>query len=126
MYSKSVLIFSLIFWVISLAAYSQDSAAGDANENGKPAIRKPMKDYGLKEYVYLSKDLPHVEEKSWRLVCQMPYNCHFQPWIRLRSAEGKRVDLNSSNALVLYLTKTETYQTSVGEQAYEARNCVSG
>jgi hypothetical protein len=29
------------------------------------------KDYGLKEYVRVSKDLPHSEDKPWKLVCAM-------------------------------------------------------
>ena len=86
----------------------------------------PMKDYGLKEYIYLSKDLPHSEKKEWRLVCHIPYNCHFQPWIQVEGPEGKKIALNSSNPLVLYLTDTEKYITRAGDQAYEAKNWISG
>ncbi|MFM9908881.1 MAG: hypothetical protein ACKVOW_06020, partial [Chitinophagaceae bacterium] len=84
------------------------------------------KDYGLKRYVYLSKDLPHTENKPWKLVCQMPYNCQFQPWIELETVEGKIISLNSSNPLVLYLTKTETVVTKKGKQSFEAKNWISG
>ena len=40
-----------------------------------------IKDFGLKEYVRTSKDLPHSENAPWKLVCTLPYNAHFQPWI---------------------------------------------
>jgi len=93
----------------------------------KELIKKStIKDYGLKEYVYLSKDLPHEENKPWNLVCQMPYNCHFQPWIELESKTGDSIHLNSSNPLVRYLTKTESFTTSGGHQIYEAKNWISG
>ena len=36
-----------------------------------------IKDYGLKEYIRLSKDLPHSEPAAWKLVCTMPYNCFY-------------------------------------------------
>jgi alpha-L-rhamnosidase len=86
----------------------------------------PMKDYGLKDYIYLSKDLPHSENKKWKLVCQMPYNCQFQPWIQAEGPEGRIIELNSSNPLVLYLTDTEKYTTTSGEQIYDAKNWISG
>ncbi|MCX6327192.1 MAG: discoidin domain-containing protein [Bacteroidia bacterium] len=109
------ILFYIIFF-ISLSAYPQ----------AKAPTHPPMKDYGLKEYIYLSKDLPRSENVPWRLVCQMPYNCHFQPWIQLESAEGKVIEFNSSNALVLYLTKTEKYTTISGDQTCEAKNWISG
>ena len=126
MNTKKALLFSAICCFISLAVYPQNSVQNNYGKTGKQAVHKPMKDYGLKEYIYLSKDLPHTEDKPWRLVCQMLYNCHFQPWIRLKGPEGKVISFNSSNALVLYLTKTENYKTTTGEQAYEARHWVSG
>jgi hypothetical protein len=85
-----------------------------------------IKDYGLKPYLHLSKDLPHVETNEWKLVCTMPYNCQFQAWIQLDSPKDKVIKFNSSNPLVLYLTKTETYTTEEGEQTAEAKNWISG
>ena len=85
-----------------------------------------IKDYGLKPYVRTSKQLPHMEDKPWKLVCTMPYNCHFQMWMELESEPGKQIQLNSSNPLVLYLTKTETYTTKAGPQIAEAENWLSG
>ena len=81
-----------------------------------------IKDYGQKNYVRVSKDLPHVEDKPWRLVCIMPYNCHFQPWIEVEAEAGQVIKLNSSNPLVLYLTRTESYTTRAGVQDYEAKH----
>jgi len=85
-----------------------------------------IKDYGQKNYVHLSKNLPHRASEPWRLVCTMPYNCHFQPWIEIEAEAGKVIAFNSSNPLVLFLTPTETYTTRAGSQGYEARNWVSG
>ncbi len=85
-----------------------------------------MKDYGRKEYVRVSKDLPHVESVPWRLVCTMPYNCHFQPSIEVEAEAGKVIAFNSTNPLVLYLTKTESVTTGAGVQDYEAKDWVSG
>jgi hypothetical protein len=45
-----------------------------------------MIDYGLKDYVYTSKDLPHVEAKPWKLVCQLPCNGQYAAWIQVKAA----------------------------------------
>ena len=92
MNSKTALLFCVICCLISFTANAQNSVQ-------ESPTHKPMKDYGLKEYIYLSKDLPHTEDKPWRLVCQMPYNCHFQPWIRLKSKEGEIINLNSEDLI---------------------------
>ena len=89
---------------------------------GEPGIL----DYGQKDYIRLSKDLPHSEDKPWKLVCSMPYNCHFQPWIEVEAEAGKIINFNSSNPLVLFLTPTETCTTSAGVTSYEAKNWISG
>ena len=93
---------------------------------GPDVDRPALKDYGLKDYVRLSKDLPHSEDKPWRLVCGMPYNCQFQPWIQAEGPGGRTIRFNSSNPLVLYLTPTETVTTAQGERTYEAKDWVSG
>lgn len=39
-----------------------------------PAESRPtIKDYGLKPYAHVSKDLPHREDAEWKLVCALPY-----------------------------------------------------
>ena len=37
-----------------------------------------IKDFGLKRYVSMNQTLPRTENKPWKLVCEMPYNCQFQ------------------------------------------------
>lgn len=114
-------ILSGILLILLIQTNAQTAGKRDAS-----VTDKRIKDYGLKEYIYLSKDLPHTENKPWKLVCQMPYNCHFQPWIQLRTDEEKTISFNSSNPLVLYLTKTENATVKPGEKIYEAKNWISG
>jgi len=91
-----------------------------------PVSLPPLKDYGLKDYLRVSQDLPHREDAPWKLICRMPYNCQFQPWIEVTGSAGKELKFNSSNPLVLYLTPTETYTTGAGTRTYEAKNWISG
>ena len=93
-------------------------------DSGPAAL--PIKDYGVKDYVRLSKDLPHSETNRWNLVCEMPYNCHFQPVIEVDAPTGSKISFNSSNPLVRYLVPTESVTTEAGTKTYEAKNWVSG
>jgi hypothetical protein len=93
-----------------------------AADTPKPGI----KDYGVKDYLRTSRDLPHAEDHPWKLVCTMPYNCQFQPAIVFDAPAGQTIRFNSSNPLVLYLTPTETCTTEAGEHTYEAKKWVSG
>lgn len=93
---------------------------------GRAPAGAAIKDYGLKEYARVSKDLPHGEDQPWKLVCTMPYNCHFQPWIEVEGPADKEILFNSTNPLVLYLTKTEACTTRSGASVYEAKNWISG
>lgn len=111
---------------LSLLASSAQAQSVGAPPAARLKIGAGIKDYGLKEYIRLSKDLPHAETNIWKLVCQMPHNCHFQPWIEVDSPEGAEIRFNSSNPLVLYLTPTETVKTKAGQQVYEAAKWVSG
>jgi alpha-L-rhamnosidase len=85
-----------------------------------------IRDHGLKPYLRLSKPLPHVEDKPWRLVGSLPYNMHFQPSILVEGKKGDTISLNSTNPLVRYLTPTETFTMTLAHQTYEAKNWVSG
>ncbi len=98
-------------------------AWGDA---GKPPSGLALADYGSKEYLRLSRSLPHVQDTPWRLVCTMPYNCQFQPSLEVEAEAGQVIQFNSTNALVLYLTKTESVTTEAGIHTYEAKKWVSG
>lgn len=85
-----------------------------------------IKDLGTKPYVRVGVELPHREDATWRLVCTLPYNCHFQPWIEVEAPAGKVVAFDSTNPLVRYLTPTETWTTGSGIQTHEAERWVSG
>ena len=110
-----LLLTTLLFW-----------AGAVLSAENTPTGASLIKDYGLKNYVRTSKDLPHSEEAPWKLVCTLPYNCHFQPSLRVEAPAGKIIRFNSSNPLVLYLTLTETCTTEAGAHTYEAKNWVSG
>ncbi|OHB82343.1 MAG: hypothetical protein A2Z38_03235 [Planctomycetes bacterium RBG_19FT_COMBO_48_8] len=117
---------TIMITTVALSTFSVAASPVELQKQNRSEAHAMIKDYGLKHYVRVSRDLPHSEDKEWKLVCTMPYNCHFQPWIQVESPEGKVIRLNSSNPLVLYLTPTETYTTISGEQTYEARKWVSG
>jgi hypothetical protein len=85
-----------------------------------------LKDYGLRPYVRVSKDLPHAEDTAWKLVCALPCNCQFQPSIEVEAPAGMELKFNSTNPLVLYLTPTESTTTLAGTHEYEAHNWISG
>ena len=51
-------------------------------------LHAAVKDFGLKEYVYVSKDLPQSENDTWTLVCQLPHNAQFQLWLEVESPVG--------------------------------------
>ena len=108
---------SVLLVLLYLAGYAQTK---------KTFSHPAIKDYGLKQYVSLNKTLPYSDTVPWKLVGKLPYNCHFQPWIEVENAEGKTIHLNSSNPLVLYLTKTESFVANKGTEIYEAKNWVSG
>ena len=97
---------------------------GQSNMAGKG--QNQIKDFGLKSYIRLTNTLPHREEKEWKLVCKMPYNCQFQAWIELDSPPGKVLTFKSTNPLVAYLTPFETQTTEAGKSNYEAKNWISG
>ncbi len=86
-----------------------------------------INDYGLKEYVYTSKDLPHVEANPWKLVCQLPYNAQYTAWIRVKAdAPGKVIEMDSSNPLMRCTTPVQKLATVEGEQSYETQDWTAG
>jgi len=99
------------------------ATAQAANENAGPAL----KDFGLKEYVYTSKDLPRVETNTWRLVCQLPYNAQFTAWIECSAdATGKVVSVDSSNPLVRSQQVEQKFTMTQGVNTWEMPGWVSG
>ena len=115
------LISLVVFLTITRLGFSQEQTLEE-----RLIKASTIKDFGVKEYIYTSKDLPRVENKTWNLVCQMPYNCHFQPIIELEGNAGDSIYINSSNPLVRYLTPTESFVLTGGHQVYEAKNWISG
>ena len=85
-----------------------------------------LKDYGLRDYVHVTQELPHSETHEWRLVCTLPYNAQFQPWIEVQSPEGKVLELDSSNSLVPSQQPAQKYTTTSGVQSHEAPKWISG
>lgn len=92
------------------------------NELGKNFIL----DYGLKEYIRISKKLPHIEEKAWRLICILPHNAQFQPWINIESSEGKVLKFDSTNHLAKWKQPIQEYTTIEGIQEHEVSGWISG
>jgi hypothetical protein len=113
---------SLLLTVVTPAIGHAGSRVTEATPENCPLI----KDFGLKNYVRTSKDLPHVENAPWKLVCALPYNCHFQLWIEVEASTNAEIRFDSSNPLVRFLVRTETCQTEPGQHTYEAKKWVSG
>ncbi len=105
--------------------FSKMSLSSEVHQDQR-SLRPGIKDYGLKNYLRLTKTLPHREDRPWKLVCRLPYNCQFQPSIKVIAQAGQSLDFNSTNPLVQYLTPTETCVTLAGTHTYEAKNWVSG
>lgn len=132
--------FKLMMLSMVLFALSSDYVAGEDVE------LPPVKDYGLKDYVYTSKDLPHAEDKPWKLVCRLPYNMQFTCWIKLDSdfeaklsdqaryaswdgaMKNGYIEMESSNPTAAFTRMhgherkprpRHRYRTLKGEQTYE-------
>ena len=91
------------------------------------ADEKDIKDYGLKEYIYTSKKLPHSEENPWILVCQLPYNAQYTALIKVNAdAEGKTIMIDSTNPLARCRQPVQSYTTISGNQSYEIPKWISG
>lgn len=93
-----------------------------------PALAAPaLKDFGLKDYVYTSKELPRVETNTWRLVCQLPYNAQFTAWIQYSAdTTGKVISVDSSNPLVRSQQAEQNCSTALGVNTWEMTGWVSG
>lgn len=118
---KGLFLLTTMFFVFS-QGYSMIKYPKEDVQNSSVMI----KDYGLKKYIRLSQKLPHSENSPWKLTCELPYNCQFQPWINLIGPQGKVVCIHSTNPLVINKVKTETYTTKTGRQTFEANNWISG
>jgi hypothetical protein len=57
---------------VSFSAYSADKTQADSDKQNGSATHVSVRDFGLREYAYLSKNLPHSEKDTWTLVGQFP------------------------------------------------------
>jgi hypothetical protein len=119
MNAKPLLIFIYIQIFSILIGYSQDLTEGGI-------IHRPLKDYGLQDYVYMTKTLPYSENNTWTLTCKLPYNAQFQPWIEVEAPSGKIIFFDSTNPLVPAIGTRQQYTTKSGVQSYEVPNWMSG
>ena len=111
--------------LVYLSLLSATASAGETPATA-PALAPGIKDFGIKDYIRISRALPHSQDTPWRLVCTLPENCHFQPVIEVAAEAGKTILFDSTNPLVLYLVKTESVITAAGSHTYEAKNWISG
>jgi hypothetical protein len=111
--------FSYLLLCLALSAHGADGAQASRADLSGGHIR----DHGLKPYARTSKDLPHGEDKDWKLVCIMPHNSQFQQWIRFDGPSGKVIGCHSSNPLA---TSVHHVTSTGGEQIAETPNWVSG
>ena len=91
-----------------------------------PITPPKLKDYGLQDYVCQTKTLPRSENKPWLLVCNLPHNAQFQPWIEVEAPSGKTILFDSTNPFVPAIQVTQQYITKSGKQSYEVPNWISG
>ncbi len=119
MNTKSIVIFIYILICSILTGYSQNVAEGGITH-------RPLKDYGLQDYVYMTKTLPYSENNTWTLTCKLPYNAQFQPWIEVEAPSGKIIFFDSTNPLVPAIGTRQQYTTNSGVQSYEVPNWMSG
>lgn len=85
-----------------------------------------IRDYGLQDYGYTSQTLPRCEDHDWTLVCRLPHNAQFQPWIKVDSLAGKSIALHSTNCLVQGMQPVQYCETRDGIHDYEAPGWISG
>ena len=126
MNSKALALFSSLFLLAMATVYSQGKKNGISKDEMLSSPNLPIKDFGLKDYIYLSKELPYRADSAWTLVCQLPYNSQFQPWIEVESPGGQVISLHSTNPMASWQQKVQTYTTTRGISSFEVPGWVSG
>ena len=116
---KSLFVFIYILIFSILIGYSQG-----LTEVG--IIHRPLKDYGLRDYVNITKTLPRSDSSEWTVTCKLPYNAQFQQWIEVEAPAGKTIFFDSTNPLVPAIGIRQQYTTRSGVQSYEVPNWISG
>lgn len=86
-------------------------------------VRRPVplwKDYGLKSYESISYHGDTV-------ICSLPYNCQFTPWLEIESEAGKQISMFSDHLIVTDARCVSAeYVTSNGRQQYESLGWMNG
>jgi hypothetical protein len=85
-----------------------------------------VKDYGVKDYISMTKVLPCTTTTATNIVCQLPYNAQFQPWLQVDAPAGKVISVNSTDPLVVYQQPVQKYTTMAGIQTFEAPGWING
>lgn len=85
-----------------------------------------LKDYGLNEYIYITTDLPYTTTTGDTIVCELPYNAQFQPWLEVDAPAGKVISVNSTDPLVVCKQPVQLYTTIAGIQTFEAPGWING
>ena len=111
---------------VSLLTCFSGVGAQETKQKAMPITPPKLKDYGLQDYVCQTKTLPRSENKPWLLVCNLPHNAQFQPWIEVEAPSGKTILFDSTNPFVPAIQVTQQYITKSGKQSYEVPNWISG
>lgn len=113
-------------FVTEMAWSASETVQGSAVNSTQEASPMPVRDYGLRDYVTLSKPLPHSEDRSWTLVCTLPHNAQFQPSIEVEATEGQTIRFDSTNHLAKWTQPVQKYTTTEGVQTHEVPGWISG
>lgn len=89
---------------------------------------RTLKDYGLKNYIYTTHDLPYkCEGADWTLIAQLPHNAQYTAWIKLEAQEAEQtLRFESTNIMTRCQQEIQTYKTVKGVQEYEIPGWISG
>ncbi len=86
------------------------------------------KDYGLKDYENAS-DIPAVSTGD-TIICKLPYNCHFSPWLDIEAPEGLTIEVRTDAYNLynqgLHPSVRAEYVTKKGAQQYESYGWMNG
>ncbi len=111
-----------------------DSAWENAAENGKggcapwgtlyPRGIPQLKDFGLKDYENSDAYKGKTIKTKKTVTLDIPYNAQCTPYLRIKSAEGKKIRILTENTFLGAVS--DTYITKEGEQEFEALGWFNG
>ena len=117
------------------AAGFDDAAWKNVRALGKPPVapwnrlyERPIplfKDFGMHDYVNAA-DLPKVSDGK-PIICKLPYNGHFNPYLKIKAPAGLVIDMRTDNyeGGSAFNVRAE-YVTREGEQEYESLGWMNG